>query len=94
MPKNTGTNWRHSVIVHAVLYWFGFWLFADIYRIKIIQIVVRLSVPLQVYEVLHVIIVRKGVVKCFRNLMKYVLFSGIKIAWFRVRELAMHFWHL
>jgi len=43
------------VIVNLVVYWFGFLLLADIYRIKIIQIVVQLSVPLQIYKLLHVV---------------------------------------
>lgn len=55
LPKDTGTNWRQSVIVNLVVYWFEFLLLADIYRIKIFQIVVQLSVPLQIYKVLHVV---------------------------------------
>jgi len=38
------------VIVNLVVYWFEFLLLANIYRIKIIQIVVQLSVPLQIYK--------------------------------------------
>jgi len=68
------------VIVNLVVYWFGFLLLANIYRINIIQIVVQLSVPLQNYKVLHVVKVRQGGLKCFRNQMKkYVMLCGVKI---------------
>jgi hypothetical protein len=68
------------MIVNLVVCWFGFLLLADIYRIKIIRIIVQLSVPLQIYKILHVVKVRQGGLKCFRNQkMKYVLLCGIKI---------------